>query len=381
MTSQTTIKYAHLFVDEDDQYLFVKNLGSGAQSYAQLVWHLQSGELRVRKVSVRRLSHTEKEKDDTERDLLTKLQERARETNLQPNIVRIFSGGDVPARQEQAEGPQKWHRVIWMSYMNGGHLNDFRIGCNERGLTVPRLIILRLVQQVASALQFMYAKPAVLHRDMHSANIFLNWAGDSDLPDFCIGDFGQAIQADDDGGFKLWDGHVKELFEEGVQPYEQDVQSLRSHAKALLACPLGRAKKGSMGAEPDIVKQVMSKLDEIANPAMTPGSPPDLTGLLDLISSASALPSGSHDIADFKFGSQDANSLIPMYHNTVDECLQVKQIHGPWHCAKVSLSVDLGKVLPGILEISERTHHRPNKLNDDSDTDSEELPGVLNVFD
>lgn len=187
--------------------------------------------------------------------------------------------------------------------MNGDHLDDFRTGCNRQGLAVPRSLILRLVQQVASALQFMYAKPAVFHRDMHSANILLNWVGDGDLPDFHIGDFGQAIQADDDGDFKLWDEDVRELFEEGVQPYEHDVQSLCSHARALLACPLGKAKKGGMGAEPDIVKQVVVKLDEVANPAMTAGSPPDLTGLLDLISSAPTLSNDLYnDFADFRFG-------------------------------------------------------------------------------
>ncbi|ROV97413.1 hypothetical protein VMCG_06878 [Cytospora schulzeri] len=309
MSSKTTVKYAHLFVDGDDQYLFATKLGNGAQSYAQLMWHIHSGELRVRK-------------------------ERARVADVEPNIVRIFSGGDVPARQEQAGDPQRWHRVVWMSYMNGGHLNDFRIGCSKRGLTVPRSLILRLVHQVTSTLQFMYEKPAVFHRDMHSANIFLNWVGDSELPDFCIGDFGRAVHADDDGGFKLWDAHVKTLFEEGFQPYEYDVQCLRSHVRALLACPLGRAKKGSMEAEPDIVKQVMTKLDEIANPPMSPGSPPDLTGLLGLLSNAPALPNGPQGNADFKFGLQDANGVSPLYHDTMDECLQVKQVHGPWYCAK-----------------------------------------------
>ncbi|ROV96960.1 hypothetical protein VSDG_04107 [Cytospora chrysosperma] len=297
MSSQNTIKYAHLFADGDDQYLFVRNLGNGDQSYAQLLWHLHFGGLRVRK-------------------------ERARETNVQPNIVRLFSGTDVPARQEQAEDPQRWHRVAWMSYMNGGHLDDFRIGCSKRGLTVPRSLILRLVHQVASALQFMYAKPAVLHRDMHSTNILLNWAGDSELPDFYIGDFGRAVQADDEGGFRLWDAQVQTLFEEGFQPYEHDVQSLHSHVRALLACPLGKIKKGCMEAEPDIVRQVMAKLYEIANPPMATGSPPDLAGLLDLLESAPALPDGPHKNADFNFGLQDANSVTPLYHDTMDECLQ-----------------------------------------------------------
>lgn len=65
--------------------------------------------------------------------------------------------------------------------------------------------------------------------------------------------------------------------------------------------------------------------------------------------------------------------MIPLYHDTMDECLQVKQIHGPWYCAKVRLSGDSAKVLPEVLEISNRTHHRPNRSNDDSDTDPKEL--------
>ncbi|KUI53194.1 putative serine/threonine-protein kinase roco8 [Cytospora mali] len=355
MASQTTMKYAHLFVDGDDQYLFVKILGNGDQSYAQLMWHLQSGKLRVRK-------------------------ERARKTSVQPNIVHMFSGGDVPARQQNPEDPQKRHRVAWVSYMNGGHLDDFRAGCSERGLVVPRPIILRLVHQIASALQFMYAQPAVLHRDLNSANILLSWApGDGELPDFYISDFGRAVQADEEG-FGLLDVHAQRNFEEGFQPYEEDVQFLLKHVRALLACPSGRAKKGGEG-EPDIVRQVVAKLKEAANPPLASGSPPGLTGLLDLVSNVPALPNDLQDLAEFKFGLQDAEGTTPLYHDTLDECLQAKQIHGPWYCAKVSLSGDPAKVLPVILEISDRTHHRPNKLNDDSETDSEDLPGMIKVFD
>ncbi|KUI67452.1 hypothetical protein VM1G_02920 [Cytospora mali] len=299
MASQTTIKYAHLFVDGDDQYLFVKSLGNGDQSYAQLMWHLQSGKLRVRK-------------------------ERARKTSVQPNIVHMFSGGNVPARQQKPEDPQKWHRVVWMSYMNGGHLDDFRAGCSQRGLVVPRPIILRLVHRLG----------ARVHRK----------------------------------------------FEEGFQPYEEDVQFLLNHVRALLACPSGRARRGNEG-EPDIVRQVMAKLKEIANPPLASRSPPGLTGLLDLVSNLPALPNDPQDLAVFKFGLQDAEGTTPLYHDTLDECLRVKQIHGPWYCAKVSLSGDPAEVLPVIFEISDRTHHRPNKLNDDSETDPDELPGMIKVVD
>lgn len=78
------------------------------------------------------------------------------------------------------------------------------------------------------------------------------------------------------------------------------MQSLHSHVRALLACPLGKAKKGGMGAEADIVRQVMAKLYEIAHPPISPSSPPDLTGLLDLLLNAPALPEGPHEISDFK---------------------------------------------------------------------------------
>lgn len=134
-----------------------------------------------------------------------------------------------------------------------------------------------------------------------------------------------------------------------------------------------------MEAEPDAVRQVLAKLDEVAHPAMTPGSPPDLTGLLDLLSSAPALSDGTHDMADLKFALRDAGSMSPLYHDTMDECPRARQVHGPWHCAKVSLGGSAGG-FPRVLEVSGGTHHRPNEANDDSDTNPEELPGVLNAF-
>lgn len=60
-------RHGHLFVDGQDEYLFVKTLGCGPNSQAQLVLHLQTGELRVRKVTLRHLDKHMKKSEDKEK--------------------------------------------------------------------------------------------------------------------------------------------------------------------------------------------------------------------------------------------------------------------------------------------------------------------------
>lgn len=96
-------RFCHLFLDGADQYLFVKNLDCGAHSQAQLVIHLQSGELRVQKVSLKRLNNQDKEKEDGEK-VLFYLQEQAVKLGIQPHIVHLFSANNAPAAQKAGKG-------------------------------------------------------------------------------------------------------------------------------------------------------------------------------------------------------------------------------------------------------------------------------------
>lgn len=115
-----TAQYAHLFTSGGDEYLFVKNLGTGFQSSAQLVLHLQSGELCVRKVAKRRLSEAARQDPDREEAALTVLQGRISRAEPQPNIVRFYKAADVLSRRESPGLPKRWHRESYFQFCNGG---------------------------------------------------------------------------------------------------------------------------------------------------------------------------------------------------------------------------------------------------------------------
>ncbi|KAK7698537.1 hypothetical protein SLS64_012405 [Diaporthe eres] len=185
-TTHTT-GFCHLFLDAGDQYLFVKDLGYGAHSQAQLVQHLQTGELRVRKVSRRHLDEKEKKKEDREK-VLFYLQEQAAKLGIQPHIAHLFSANDVPAAEGASKG--KWSRVAYMRYCNGGDVCQLYDAYEDSGQAMPSSLILRLLKQVVYALYFT-STCGVLHADLHDGNILIHH--DRALggrPDFYVADFG-----------------------------------------------------------------------------------------------------------------------------------------------------------------------------------------------
>lgn len=93
-------KYAHVFVDGEDQYVFVRVLGTGRDASAQLVIHAQTGELFVRKVDKRLLDEQETEKEDNER-ILFLVQSQARARGVELNTAHLFSAEDIPAPQRR----------------------------------------------------------------------------------------------------------------------------------------------------------------------------------------------------------------------------------------------------------------------------------------
>lgn len=168
-------KYGHVFVDGEDQYLLVRVLGIGMEASAQLVMHVQTGELVVRKVDKRLLDEREREKEDPER-ILFLVQSQARLRGVQPNTARLLSAQDVPAAPRRGAGKLLYHRVKFSKFYNGGNLGDLRDACQTRSLAPPPSMICKFVQQIAHALNFMYAmKPYIIHGDAHIDNIFLHW--------------------------------------------------------------------------------------------------------------------------------------------------------------------------------------------------------------
>ncbi|CAN8105555.1 unnamed protein product [Discula destructiva] len=179
-------RFVPVFLIGDDEYIFIQILGEGIQGQAQLVLHVQSGEYRVRKVFKHK--HTFVEIDDSaeknEGRILEFLQTEASKSQMSPNIVTIHGSSNVVLATENTQD-RMYMAVIYLFYCNGGELRRFIQA------DVPASILLRAVAQVAHALRFMYNN-RVLHRDLHSGNIFAHFTSGSIIPDFYVGDFGAA---------------------------------------------------------------------------------------------------------------------------------------------------------------------------------------------
>lgn len=345
-------RYGHVFVDGEDHYLFVRVLGIGMEASAQLLVHVQTGDLVVRKAEKRLLDEWGTEKQDPER-ILFLVQSQARLRGIQPNTAHLLSADDVPAPQRRGGQKLFYHRVKYFRFYNGGNLGDLRDACQTRSLAPPPSMICKMVQQVVHALNFMYAmQPYVLHGDAHIDNIFLHWKQDvSEGPEFFLGDFGWSTCGTTRAGnryglssdiFQVW-MHTRELLDIGTKANSQS--ALRHYLEAVIEPELRRLAHGPASLLPN------------------------LSPLLELLSAA---PAGHPppDMRPFMLTRESHSPPFPLLHDTWEEAQKACGIHGPWHVAQISVDPSLGKL--NIVRLSPSTYHRPNLASpDDTNSDSD----------
>lgn len=344
-------KYGHAFVDGEDQYLFVRVLGVGMEASAQLVVHVQTGELVVRKVDKRLLDTSETEKQDPER-ILFLVQSQARLRGVQPNTAHLLSADDVPAPQRRGGQKLLYHRVKYFKFYNGGNLGDFRDTCQTRSLAPPSSLICKMIQQVVHALNFLYTmKPYVIHGDAHIDNIFLHWGQNvSEGPEIFLGDFGwstcDTIRAGNRYGlpvdiFQVW-MHTRELLDIGTKSSSKS--ALRQYLEAVIEPELRRLAYGPASLLPNLAPLLKLLADA---PAATPP-----------------------DMRPFMLTRESHGSPSPLLYDTWEDAKKARGIHGPWHVAQVSIDPSCGKL--NIVRLSPSTYHRPTPASpDDTNSDSD----------
>lgn len=324
-----TTRFCHLFLDGDDQYLFVKNLNFGANSQAQLVLHLQTGELRVRKVSRRYLDDQQKKKEDREK-VLVYLQEQAAKLGIQPHIAHLFSANDVPAAQGAGEG--KWSRVAYMRYYNGGDVCQLCEAYEESGQGMPSSLILRLLKQVVYALYFTRTCE-VLHADLHDGNIFIhhNRALDG-RPDFYLADFGAAEHG---------------ALTDQMSRYTDDVDHLSQDLEKWLYA-------GPIVEERDVLWRYLDAVVHtvLVNIARKPVNHlPDLKPVIDVLQYA---PAGPPETFPVGYDPEPEEARVPLCHNSEEDALCAFGVAGPWHVAQVNINKSTGHV--SVIRTSPETY-------------------------
>lgn len=342
MTDITHItRFCHLFVDEADRYLFVKNLALGSYSRAQLVLHLRTGELRVRKVSCEYLDEDEKNGEDREK-VLFYLQEQAEKLGVQPHIARLISANDVTAAQ--GAGKVQWSRVSYMPYYNGGDVCQLYEAYDESGQGMPSSLILRLLKQVVYALYFV-STCGVLHADLHDGNILIHHnRALGGLPDFYIADFGAAEYG---GLTSPWNRCTDDVYQ-----LAQDLE------KWLYAGPMV-AERDALWRYLDGV--VHTLLMDIASEPVD--HLPDLKPLLDVLQYA---PAGPPETFPIGYGPEPEEVCMPLYHTAEGDALNAMGVAGPWHLAQVSIDRSMRRLT--VVRVSPETYDSATRARNWADS-------------
>lgn len=348
---EMTGKFGHVFTDGEDQYLYIKVIGSGADGIAQLVLHVQTGELVVRKVERLLLTQEQTQEEDPER-ILFSIQSQARQRGMQLNISYLQSADEVPTPPTRGQ-QLLYHRVKYFNFYNGGTFEDFWRACETRDLAPPPSLILTMIRDLTRALDFMYSmKPCfVFHGDIHWGNIFLHWDRNTSLgPRFFLGDFGRSTC-----GTTRISNHFSLV---------ADVRRVW-----LNVCDM-------LNAGPNIRQQVELKryLTGIVEPELNrlahgPTSElPDFRHLFGLLSGAPA--ANPPDMRPFML-TRECQGILPspLLYDTQDAAQKARGIFGPWHVGEVSINRPTGQ--PSILSVSPETYHRPYSIPGRYDTDSE----------
>ncbi|KAK3328190.1 hypothetical protein B0T19DRAFT_442106 [Cercophora scortea] len=173
------------------EYRYIRPLGHGAQSKAELALDTATNQVVVRKTPVEAdvINVSDVPPESWEIKVLDYLDgfDLSR-TRLTPRWAQCVEFKSAIVRKPGAEQGQYWPVTYW-EFCNGSGMNDL---LDDSAPPVPVTLLARCVAQVCETLEVMYQagpKP-VWHFDLHEGNIWLNWTTTSTLPDFIIGDFG-----------------------------------------------------------------------------------------------------------------------------------------------------------------------------------------------
>lgn len=386
--------YAHLFKDGTDNYLFIRHLGAGVSCHTQLVRHLESGQVRVRKVLHRRLplGHEmvgptrigrggEAGPDDqftNDARIANILASHALNRAIILRVPAVLSDATIP---DPDSG--KTSRVSYWSFCNGGDVGDFAQECRESGAVVPQGLVFRFLRQVLETLHFMYTglPHPLIHGDLNSGNILLHLAPGNAAPDFHVVDFGTATwgqhinslqdipRSDLDDIMRILVGELMELtldrHQRGVAAGILSIEYMLNHDTTNPIC---------------VAYQMLARLDHkfrvhLADYKTAPSGAlalPDLTEVLRYVTDQSvlSLPQLILDLEGrnnaiqgiFRRRIDEANNPPPKLYPTMSGILQARNVPGPWYAARVKASGEL-------VSVDRERHHRPNEDNAGYETD------------
>ncbi|KAK3298804.1 uncharacterized protein B0H64DRAFT_472030 [Chaetomium fimeti] len=377
-------EYMYMFETDGRRFLFIRNIGYGAESVAQLVKDVKTDMNLVRKVAhQRRLRLGRSNVGETRRQLKKpneiRIVDAIRKTFKAPEvgfpcyIVDCYGHEYIESKHQDLVGRSMYHSVSYWKLCNGGSLKRRWERPAIDTQCIPTSIFARMIRQVLSTFHWMYtAGPDPLyHRDAHAGNIWINWRRDTILPDFYVGDFGSARFAHD--APDTWD--VAERSTHSPEPV-YDLNQLYDNFYSILIAQGDHFGHGHPGRK--ALRKLCDGISKVVFLWKSTGdkeTPPDLRPLIRWAQSLEEKygkggeedETGSGRYMDFIAESRNIalkvereNALVVVTANienalnptVMDMSIRMKQqIHGPW----MLVTVDGYWAEGGPV-----THHRPN---------------------
>lgn len=191
------------------------NLGAGVQSSAQLVRNMATSEILVRKTRQKTVVKERVERLEREVNIVNHLR---RQDGPKPLFAGLRDWEDLYIGEEVS----RFTRVSYWDFYNVGTMVNLYDIYNRAGHVPPPAIIARALWQVLATIQWMMhdIEPSVLHTDAHDGNVFVNWPNGHPMPDFILGDFGDARRSD-----------------EGPRPTEERLEAMTPTTRARASSP------------------------------------------------------------------------------------------------------------------------------------------------
>ncbi|KAK0726765.1 hypothetical protein B0T26DRAFT_747172 [Lasiosphaeria miniovina] len=396
-----TTRLAHVFRDgADGPCLFVRALDNGRDCQAQLVYHIQTGEHRVRKVLAPRVPASEpptareRRFDADVNTARTLFAAAAGRTKLR--IPEVLSD-----RKTVSPDGNKSTCVSYWRLCNGGSIGALLNACKRHGASLPRVVVFRLLRHVLETLELMYQqceRGPVFHLDLSDENLLLDFNGAEDMPELYVIDLGRAGRFPLPRRDRSWDVvDVLYLAEclvsqtSGAQlpgQYQRERNwrgylSDEDYADAEAFCEIYQALLG-LGERFEANATAASHRDDDAHPELRHGDVPSLQPVIDTLQARISKglsdmwlkrwQPGTDEARFFDFLAvyrqrtrlQSASDMSPTLYDTQAGILGAANVHGPWFVGRVD---ELTFELQGGPLRS--PYHRPNKFNSGSETEGQ----------
>ncbi len=393
--------YGYVFESANRWFLFIRNFGAGAESVAQLVKNMDSGDNFIRKVSanrlVRKLTSDSNRQPKKPRELV--ILDAIRDTfDSSPEfpcyLVDYYHHEYIKSNDTDPSGNPKYHSVSYWKLYNGGAVQTQWL----KGHVYPPItVVARMVCQVLGTLQYLYTGGAqpIYHEDVHLGNLWMHWEANRELPDFYLGDFADASFADSkytrltlkekvlvgrpvNDLHKFWLGLTLVVEKIGARRGHDSlgVLALRQLA-AEMSAVVTRWKEASDTDAPPDLSELICRAEQVEIEFGKAGVT-DETGTEDYVKFVTVERNKALKVelegAMVVRTRRKEKALRPMDTSTARSVSVPLAIHGPWQLFK---SVGGNKWVPA--EGQGVTHHRPNRVQvgDEELSNTKKAPGLF----